>query len=175
MNSRFLGTIAAFAGSVFRALEVTGGIMLLLMMLVTTVDVVGRYFLGHSLRGSVEMTQLLLVAVIFLALPHLNWLDAHINVDLMPLLPPAKWEWVQNAVITLISLLAFVVLLPKAFALHARSVAYGDATEFLRVPMHYPLKLILAMLSLSAVALALRLVLIVLTRGAMPAPAPKGH
>lgn len=175
MTSKALHFLEVASGRSFRVLEVTGGLALLVMMLVTTLDVTGRYFFGQSIRGSVELTQLLLATVIFLALPNLHWLDEHINVDLVPLVAPKGWGWVQHALIHLIAVAALIAVLPKIVTLAGRAASYGDATEFLRIPMHYPMKMMVAMVALSILALAARLVLIVSRRALPQTTSDKDH
>lgn len=56
---------------------------LVVMMLITIVDVGMRFFLNELVLGSVELVQLALVAVVFLALPETFRRDQHITVDVL--------------------------------------------------------------------------------------------
>ena len=65
------------------ASSVLCGALLLALTGVTLVDVVGRYLLNNPLYGGAEITQLLLMAVIFTGLPAVCLDDGHIVVDLL--------------------------------------------------------------------------------------------
>lgn len=58
------------------------------LVLVTCVDVVGRYLFNNPLGGAFELTQVMLGALVFAALPLTTGAGAHVEVDLLvPLLP----------------------------------------------------------------------------------------
>ena len=59
-----------------------GGLMLLVMMALTIVDVVGRYIFNSPLGGAGELTELILVSVIFMGLPAVTLEKEHTTVDL---------------------------------------------------------------------------------------------
>ncbi len=65
------------------ATSVLCGVLLLLLMGVTVVDVVGRYQFDSPLLGGGELTKLLLMSVIFTGLPAICLDDGHIAVDLL--------------------------------------------------------------------------------------------
>ena len=57
--------------------------LLLALMAVTGIDVVGRYLLNAPLSGAFEMTELMLGALVFVALPLVSRAGAHVEVDLL--------------------------------------------------------------------------------------------
>ena len=58
-------------------------ILLVALIAVTCVDVIGRYFLNTPLTGAFEMTEILLAALVFSALPMTTERRAHVEVDLL--------------------------------------------------------------------------------------------
>jgi TRAP-type transport system small permease protein len=79
-------------------LTLLSGIALISMMLLTSLDVVGRYFFGRSISGAFELTELLLVSIIFLALPSLSYSGGQIETDLFESMLPARlWQWLYRA------------------------------------------------------------------------------
>jgi TRAP-type C4-dicarboxylate transport system permease small subunit len=87
------------------------GIALFAIMALTFFDVLGRKFLEHSITGSLEMTELLMVVVIFGALPLVSRRGEHVEFDsLDPYLP----AWVRRAQAVLVHLLCAGVLLALA-------------------------------------------------------------
>jgi TRAP-type C4-dicarboxylate transport system permease small subunit len=66
-----------------RLLEAVSAILLLALIAVTATDVVGRYILNAPLSGAFEMTELLLGALVFAALPLVSRSGSHVEVDLL--------------------------------------------------------------------------------------------
>jgi TRAP-type C4-dicarboxylate transport system permease small subunit len=58
-------------------------LLLFAMMLVTFLDVLGRYLVARPVPGSTEIIQYLLVLTVFLALPIVTWRDEHISISLV--------------------------------------------------------------------------------------------
>jgi len=108
--------------------------ILLAMMVLTVVDVVGRYVLNRPVRGAFEITELMLVVLIFAGLPLVSYADEHAVMDFIDrLLGPAwkraLWRVVQAACA------AFMFLLARLVWLKADRIwAYRDATDVLRIP-----------------------------------------
>ncbi|KEO51424.1 TRAP transporter small permease [Thioclava indica] len=58
------------------------------LILVTCIDVIGRYAFNNPLTGAYEITQVLLGALVFVAMPLTTGKGGHVEVDLLvPLLP----------------------------------------------------------------------------------------
>ena len=55
--------------------------ILLAMMLLTVVDVVARYVFSRPVRGAFEITELMLVVLIFAGLPLVSFSDEHAVMD----------------------------------------------------------------------------------------------
>ena len=84
------------------------GVALFAIMALTFFDVLGRKFASNSIPGSLEMTELLMVVVIFGALPLVSERGEHVEFDsLDPYLP----AWLRRAQSVLVHLLCAVVLL----------------------------------------------------------------
>ena len=62
-------------------LGVAASAILLGMMLLTVVDVVARYGFNRPLRGAFEVTELLLLVLIFAGLPLVSFTDEHAVMD----------------------------------------------------------------------------------------------
>lgn len=70
------------------ALELLAALMVTGLVLVTCLDVVGRYLFDSPLGGAFELIEVLLAALVFAALPITTWKGGHVEVDLLlPLLP----------------------------------------------------------------------------------------
>jgi TRAP-type C4-dicarboxylate transport system permease small subunit len=84
------------------------GAALFAIMALTFFDVLGRKLADHSIRGSLEVTELLMVVVIFGALPLVSERGEHVAFDSLDAYLPA---WVHKAQGVLINALCGVVLL----------------------------------------------------------------
>ena len=105
------------------------------MMLLTCADVVGRKLAGNSLPGAVELTELCMLVMIFLALPLASMAGEHIVFDLLDrVMPPRLLLWQQS----LASLVTGLVFGGAAWLVWRRSVRtfeMGDITARLEIPL----------------------------------------
>ena len=66
-----------------RVLTGIGAIIVMVMMFLTSLDVVLRYVFKSPLPGAYELQEFLLVGVVFLGLAYIQALKGHLNVDLL--------------------------------------------------------------------------------------------
>jgi TRAP-type C4-dicarboxylate transport system permease small subunit len=78
-----LGRAVAAVRAVNRWLHLAAGLLLLLVMLVTIVDIVGRTLFDSPFRGTVELTEMAMVAIVYLGLGYAAHEGDHISVDLV--------------------------------------------------------------------------------------------
>lgn len=78
-----MGIIARGTQAVAHAFHVIAGVLILATMLMTVVDVLGRATIAAPLQGSVELTSLAMVAIVYLGLAHAHHKGDHIKVDLL--------------------------------------------------------------------------------------------
>lgn len=114
-------------------LGVAASAVLLALMLLTFADVVGRYVLNRPVRGAFEVTELMLVVLIFAGLPLVSYADEHALMDFIDrLLPSRAQRRLERAVQALCA--AVMLLLAWLVWLKADRIwAYRDATDVLRV------------------------------------------
>ncbi len=105
------------------------------MMTLTFVDVVGRKFLGGSIIGSVELTELMMLALIYCALPLASLAGEHVVFDLLDFLLP---ERVKRWQALIANLLCAVLLSGSAWFVFERAMrtrSMGDTTAQLQIPI----------------------------------------
>ena len=107
--------------------------ILFAMMAITVVDVVGRYFLKRPVPGAFEVTELMLLVLIFAGLPLVSFADEHAVMDFIDRwLGPRRQRLVERLVH--IGNAAFMFLLAWLVWLKADKIwAYRDATDVLRI------------------------------------------
>ncbi len=110
-------------------------IALFAIMVLTFVDVGGRKFFATSLPGALELTEILMVAVIFAALPLVSLRGEHVTFDsLDALLPP----WLRRAQQVLVDLACAAMLAFVAWLMWTKAgnlAQYGDITARLKIPL----------------------------------------
>jgi TRAP-type C4-dicarboxylate transport system permease small subunit len=89
------------ASQVFSSLSV---IVLFLMMMVITIDVVGRYLLRSPIAGSVDVITLMMVILIFPSLGHLTSLGGNVRTDLLYARLPKRKQAILDLIGSLCSL-----------------------------------------------------------------------
>lgn len=146
-----------------RLLETLGGLLagsaLFAIMALTFFDVLGRKFLGNSIPGSLELTELLMVVVIFAALPLVSARGEHVEFDsLDPWLP----AWLRRLQGLLVNLLCGVVLLALGWLMWRTGDQFlgtGETTaqlSILKAPFVYGMGLLCAATGLVHLLLVLR-------------------
>ena len=127
------------------------GAALFAIMALTLVDVLGRKLLSQSVPGSLELTEILMVVVIFAAMPLVSLHGEHVVFDsLDPYLP----TWLRRVQQALVDLLVFAALLGLAWLMWDKAVAmasYGDTTAQLKLPLGPFVKLMSVLCGATAV------------------------
>ena len=114
-------------------LGVAASAILLGMMLLTVVDVVAHYGFNRPVRGAFEVTELMLLVLIFAGLPLVSFADEHAVMDFVDrVLGPRARGALGRGVQALNA--AFMFLLAWLTWLKADRIwAYRDATDVLRI------------------------------------------
>ena len=113
---------------------VLAGVALLAIMALTFFDVGGRKLLSHSITGSLELTELLMVVVIFAAMPLVSRRGEHVVFDSLDPYLPHFVRVVQRALVQAvcaITLLGLGVLMWKTGNSFLES---GETTAQLTIP-----------------------------------------
>ncbi len=110
-------------------------LLLLALMMVTVVDVVGRYFLNAPLSGAFEMTELILGALVFVSLPMVSRAGAHVEVDLLVSLLPARINKKLEQFSALVSALVLVGFSWRLGVLGVQQMDDGARSVSLEVPL----------------------------------------
>jgi len=115
-------------------LGIAASAVLLAMMLLTVVDVVARYGFSRPVRGAFEVTELMLLVLIFAGLPLVSHADEHVTMDFIDrLLPPRGVRFVVRAVHALCAAVMFF-LTWQMWIKAGRISAAGDYTDVAKIP-----------------------------------------
>lgn len=130
-------------------LGIAASAILFCMMLLTFVDVVARYVFNRPLRGAFEVTELMLLVLIFAGLPLVTHADEHVTMDFIDrLLGFRGRDRVARVVQALCAVLMFLLtwlMWRKAGTI----AAYGDTTDVLKIVVAPFVYFMTAMIALS--------------------------
>src|SRR5215470_12115069 len=118
-----------------RALGLAAAFLLFGLMALTTADVIGRYILNAPIRGAFEVTELLLLALIFAGLPLASLADEHVTLDFVDMILGAGGRLLLRRLVDLICGLLILGLAWRTWIKAGKIEGYGDTTEVLRIPV----------------------------------------
>ncbi len=120
--------------SIERVLAVLAGIALFIMMILTFVDVVGRYGFNKSIFGTSEMIEVLMVVVIFAGVAFVTASDKHIKVDIFAPVIERYAPNLQRWIVHIFSLVIYAGLTYELGRHMLESLHSGKRTAVLDFP-----------------------------------------
>jgi TRAP-type C4-dicarboxylate transport system permease small subunit len=117
--------------SVNRVLGYVASSFLILLMMITVIDVILRYFFNSPITGTTEISQLMMIIIVF---PALGWaaIDrAHIRVDLLIRLFPTRPRAVVDSITLLIALGIYIIIAWRSFL---ESAVVNRQTSLIHLP-----------------------------------------
>jgi TRAP-type C4-dicarboxylate transport system permease small subunit len=114
-------------------LGVAASTILLVMMLLTFADVVARYLFNRPIAGAFEVTELLLLVLIFAGLPLVTYADEHALMDFIDRLLGRRGTAVLERLVQALCAAVMFLLAWLVWLKADRIWAYRDATDVLRI------------------------------------------
>ena len=114
-------------------LGIAASAILFVMMALTFVDVVARYVFNRPIRGAFEVTELLLLVLIFAGLPLVSHADEHVTMDFVDRWLGAGARRTLNRAIDLVVAALMFFMTWQVWIRAGRVSSYGDATDVLRI------------------------------------------
>lgn len=115
------------------ACGILAGLALFAIMILTFLDVSGRKMLDHSITGSLELTELLMVVVIFGALPLVSERGEHVVFDSLDALLPNAVKKIQRGLVHLLCAAALISLAWLMWKTGDDFLASGETTAQLKI------------------------------------------
>ena len=119
------------------ALSYVGAISLFIMMALTAADVVGRYIFNKPITGVFEITEFLVLILIFSFIGFTQAEKSHVSVDLLLMRFPKKFRRVVEFFNHLICLVMMAIITYMGLLKALELKAVGEATPNLQIP-DYP-------------------------------------
>lgn len=157
-----LATIGRLTDSVSLFAANIAAMILLLLVGITCVDVVGRYFFNSPLIGTVELVETCMGAITFFSFPLMFSRHDHIIVDLVPHFKRGYLGWISSIIILAVTIYISFKLGNRVFDYAVRAFEDGDVTEYLNIP-RYPVVGFITAMIFTAGAISLLKLLTLLT------------
>ncbi len=132
------------------ALGIAASALLFGMMCLTFVDVVARYLFNSPIRGGFEITELVLLVLIFAGLPLVSHADEHVTMDFIDRMLPARAVSILIRVVHALVAALFFFLTWQMMIKAGRIAGYGDTTDVLRIAVAPFVYFMVAMIFLTA-------------------------
>ena len=145
-TSRFVSNLAA--------------IILFLLVALTCVDVIGRYFLSMPIVGAVELVRICMAGIIFFSLPAMFFRNDHVTVDLIGFIARGRIGWIISIVMLVISIYVAYRIGDRVFDYAVRALEDGDTTEYLGIPRVITVSFITLSIYAAAVMAFIRLLVV---------------
>jgi TRAP-type C4-dicarboxylate transport system permease small subunit len=124
-------------GCISNNLSYLGSIALLAMMLLTTVDVIGRYFFNKPVLGAFELTEFLVLILIFSFLAPSQAKKSHVAVDLIVQHLPERLRAIIDVLNHLLCLMFMSLIAYRGYVRALEIKEFGEATSNLGI-IKYP-------------------------------------
>ena len=126
------------------------------IMALTFVDVIGRKAVSQSIPGSFELTELLMVVVIFAAMPLVSQRGEHVLFDSLDSVMPPAWLQIQKALVHAVCAVAMLGLGWLMWRTGGQFVESGETTaqlKLLKAPFVYGMGVMCAITGLVHIGL----------------------
>ncbi len=117
------------------ALGVAAATVLFTMMMITAVDVIGRYLFNKPLAGGFELTEMMLAALIYCGLPLVSKRREHIVIDTFDTFMSSNVKRVLDIAADVVCFLTLSGIGYLIFRRAVRVADYGDTTNVLKLPL----------------------------------------
>ncbi|HEU4342596.1 MAG TPA: TRAP transporter small permease [Candidatus Binatia bacterium] len=119
-----------------RLLTYFGSIALALLMFLTVADVFGRYLFNQPIPGTFELTEMLMVLIVFLALGLAEHHNEHISLDLAYNHFTPMQKKVTDLVVDLVNLVVVAAITWQLYEYSVRMLDGNYTTAVLQLPIH---------------------------------------
>ena len=133
--------------------------VLFLMMMVTAVDVIGRYLFNRPLSGGFELTEMMLAALIYCGLPLVSKRREHIVIDTFDAFMSRGVKRFFDVFADVVCFLTLSGIGYLIFRRAARVAEYGDTTSVLKLPLA-PVAYLMGVMIVTAALIHLTLIFV---------------
>lgn len=137
-----------------RGCLIIAGAALIVLMLLTTIDTLLRYFFSAPLTGVLEFSEeYLMIAMIYMPISYVFVAGGHIKVELLERYFPPKVKWIIEKVNILIGLVLFILITMASFPVVKDALTTGETSSS---ALAYPMAPAYAMVTIGCFLLCIR-------------------
>ncbi len=134
-SEKVLPFLRGAAERIARLLNIFGVAMGLIMVLIVTANVIGRYLFRRPLIGTVEVEEFMLLVLVFFGIGYAQIKKRHVSITTVVDRLPRKAQLVINNVTFLPSLIAFSLITLQSLVMAETYRSKGVSSLFLEVPL----------------------------------------
>lgn len=132
-------------GIINKTMAAIAVVLILVMMLITTADVGGRYLLASPIPGTTEITRLLLVFSVAFALGYTELMQQHVRMELvLTRLTPKRRTLIETLVLVLALVFIGLATYAASVVAHTSTIRGEYETGLIDIPM-WPGRIALAL------------------------------
>ena len=135
--------VARATDVVTSAAAFVAGVVLILLMLLTTADVAGRYFFNSPINGVFDLTHFAVSIMTFLGLAYCGYRGGHVVIELLYDKLPPRARGVLNRVINLAGCVLFALIAWRTVVQSIDVREMGEASQMMEIPL-FPLYCVVA-------------------------------
>lgn len=136
-------------------LNLAGGVAILLLVLLATVNVLGRWLFSSPISGYIDWVEQAMAFIAFFGVAYTQRMGGHIRMDILVGRFRRRMLWITELVTTTLMFLVTTVLIYGSYLHFWRAYSIGDSSLDINLPT-WPAKLVVP---LALTVLALRLLL----------------
>lgn len=134
--ARLASRLSSYLNPLCRGLAHIASVTIFALMCLTVADVLMRKFLNQSILGTVELTELLMVVIVFFTLGFSEMKDAHIKVDIFTSRLKPRIRMLLDVITQFLAFLLFTLMTVSVLR-HALSMQrVGELTQDLWIPKY---------------------------------------
>lgn len=127
------------------ALNQFGTAIILVLILLTTADVILRYFFNQPIKGTYEITRLMMLTIVSLGIGYTQYKKGHIAIDVITMKFSRKSRLIDGIVVHLLCLGIYIVIAWQAVVggrvQQVRDVVISEVVKVPLFPFYYVLAL----------------------------------
>jgi len=136
-------------------LNLTGGLVIFLLVLLATVNVLGRWLFSAPISGYVDWVEQAMAFIAFLGIAYTQRMGGHIRMDIVVGRLHGRWLWFTELTTTVLMLVVTSIFIYGSYLHFWRAYSIGDSSLDINLPT-WPAKLVVPV---ALTVLALRLML----------------
>ncbi len=111
-----------------------GSGILVVMVLITVADVIGRKFFNLPVKGSYELGKMLLVIVVFFNLPYTEMQDGNVSIEILFIRLGQRTQKIVQSLMYVLFLVISILFAWQLFVLASDEWSDGFTTTVLKIP-----------------------------------------